>query len=292
MADGLKEAVELVRAAVDRRSDDLISEFRIKESAQLDDAIAEVLAALSAAEAEITEVNELLTKQNGLVRKIAAERDAAEARERVKDEALTEAGSVIGELLFVYGAMEDGDSEIPREILRAKAAEAMIRKAITPEPPMLSDQNEDKSLGEKLFDAERERGRHEYKWLNWEDYAPTFQTRYELIALAFAASLTHDETAQALIVAARQEGRQSSGDRVKALEDELPKSIVMPNGDVLTREYETWGRGVTVKDLQGKYSTNEEDWELVETYGLDALVRAMITSLLSPQAAPVEQGEG
>jgi hypothetical protein len=41
-----------------------------------------------ATEADAAENLELLTKQNDLIRKIAAERDAAEARERVKDEAL------------------------------------------------------------------------------------------------------------------------------------------------------------------------------------------------------------
>lgn len=61
-----------------------------------------------------------------------------------------------------------------------------------------------------------------------------------------------------------------------------PKSIVMPNGDTLTREYETWDRGITLKDQQGKYATNEEGWELVESYGLDALVRAMLAAASAP----------
>jgi hypothetical protein len=125
---------------------------------------------------------------------------------------------------------------------------------------MLSDQNEDKSLGEKLFDAERERGRHEYKWLNWEDYAPTFQTRYELIALAFAASLTHDETAQALIDAARQEGRQSAGERVKVVRQKIGEAYRQSTKEAMKR---VLGEAADICD-----------------------------ALLSPQAAPVEQGEG
>lgn len=67
-----------------------------------------------------------------------------------------------------------------------------------------------KSLGEKLFDAFGNEG--------WANRSADNQAMYEAYALAFAASLTHDETANATITALRASLEGAEGQRDEALE--------------------------------------------------------------------------
>lgn len=61
--------------------------------------------------------------------------------------------------------------------------------------------------------------------------------------------------------------------------------LTMPNGDVLIAEDGTWNKGVTVRDIEGRMASNEEDWELIERYRLDDLFAAYRATLDTPPAS-------
>lgn len=129
-----------------------------------------------------------------------------------------------------------------------------------------------KSLGEKLCDAIHLPLMYTSR-APWSTLGLDSRGSYEVAALAFAASLTHDETAQASIDAARQEGRQSAGDR--AITEAMVEAGAKAVGDELVGQ-----------ELSGAFD------DLGEDGSNRAIARACLeAALLSPQAAPVEQGE-
>lgn len=73
----------------------------------------------------------------------------------------------------------------------------------------MSEDLNTKSLGEKLYEATHGPGL-------WADLVAASQSYYEKVALAFAASLSHDETANAVITDLRQ--------RLQAAEERAEKA--------------------------------------------------------------------
>ncbi|WP_337846800.1 hypothetical protein [Sphingomonas sp.] len=62
---------------------------------------------------------------------------------------------------------------------------------------------------------------------------------------------------------------------------ERPLKLTMPNGDTLTCEYpksSDWAKSWTSSDPEGRAATGEQDWEVVERYGLTAILEAALTT--------------
>ncbi|QDH50390.1 hypothetical protein [Caulobacter phage KcrB] len=89
-----------------------------------------------------------------------------------------------------------------------------------------------KSLGEKLFIAEKAAEMRFYSWLDWSEYSGNFQSRYERVALAFVASLSQDEEKAALIL--RAQAAEAERDALReALREVRPIRHAAPVGRTL-----------------------------------------------------------
>ena len=109
---------------------------------------------------------------------------------------------------------------------------------------------EAKSLGEKLAIASAND-----LSAAWDTCREDVKAEFERIALAFAASLTHDETANATITALRASLEEAEG-RERALEeaiDEMVKALTYPTGEPEDYDPSPVGRA---KDLMLAYLHN------------------------------------
>lgn len=106
-----------------------------------------------------------------------------------------------------------------------------------------------KSLGEKLSDAIRYR-RETLKPRFWNHTSDTHKTDFEQVALAFAASLSHDETASVVIAAQAEE--------IADLKSELRETemgaamLARERREALAKLVESEAREGALRDLLGK----------------------------------------
>jgi hypothetical protein len=144
MADALKEAVErLTRALEGDRDSRVVATFwesrpgvRTPRNTTVAD-LRTILAALASTQTEAGENAETLTKQNDLIRRIGAERDAAEARERVITDAMVKrGGKAVGDELTgqeLSGAFDDlGEDGSNEAIARACLEAALLSPQAAP----------------------------------------------------------------------------------------------------------------------------------------------------------------
>ncbi len=71
-----------------------------------------------------------------------------------------------------------------------------------------------------------------------------------------------------------------------------PKTLTMPNGDTLHCDYpdsHDWAKSWTVRGTSGKGATGEQDWEIVESYGLTAILNAALPPS-KPDAPTIPEG--
>lgn len=102
-----------------------------------------------------------------------------------------------------------------------------------------------KSLGEKLYEAND----NAWPWISASD---SLKVDYEKIALAFAASLTHDETANAVTLSLTSALRASEAERERlAAGDHLTDSVTHAHQRATTAEALAKEQAETIGELMG-----------------------------------------
>lgn len=135
----------------------------------------------------------------------------------------------------------------------------------------MSEDLNTKSLGEKLHDAQS-RG---VDGPSWSDYSQSERAWTEKVALAFAASLSHDETANAVITDLRQR-LQAAEERAEKVEGAWSWLASNTNLELDHRYLDEDDHGGTWRVHRVNGNVNDREWTLVSQgrTPLDAVLAA------------------